>query len=170
MKRQLTGTLLTAVAPAAVAVPPLAIAVIGAGLLWLLFREEKPEEKQKDIATLAPKPVKTETPQPRPQPELVKAPQPKPSTPPISTPPVSAPPTPSLPPVPMGSATVKRLTFEYLAEALAYGSRPFTRKEAVSALESLGFRKTAAYKALSKDGKFSDMIAYTPDGLIQWNS
>ena len=61
-----------------------------------------------------------------------------------------------------------KITRYDLAEALAYGVRQFTRKEAVAALESLGFGKTAAYKALSPAGKFSSLIGFTQDGLIEW--
>jgi hypothetical protein len=32
----------------------------------------------------------------------------------------------------------------------------------------MGFRKTAAYKALTLDGKLGDLIEVTPDGLIEW--
>jgi hypothetical protein len=49
-----------------------------------------------------------------------------------------------------------------------YGERPFTRKEGVAALEAIGFRKTAAYKALAEDGRFASFIEFTPDGLIEW--
>lgn len=66
------------------------------------------------------------------------------------------------------STMSKRIAREDVAEVLAYGSRPFTRKEAVAALEALGFRKTAAYKALSPSSKFSSLIGFTPDGLIEW--
>ena len=47
---------------------------------------------------------------------------------------------------------------EDLAEALAYGARRLTRKEAVAALEALGLGKTSAYKALSPAGKFGSLI------------
>lgn len=62
----------------------------------------------------------------------------------------------------------RKVMREDLAEALAYGEKPFTRKEAVAALERLGFRKTAAYKALAVDGKFASMLAMSSDGLVEW--
>ena len=65
-------------------------------------------------------------------------------------------------------ASVKKVTRDDLAEALAYGAKPLTRKEAVAALETLGFRKTSAYKALSPEGKFGSLIEFTPDGLVEW--
>lgn len=75
----------------------------------------------------------------------------------------------SPPPESKPALPVKKVTREDLAEALAYGARRFTRKEAVEALQTLGFRKSSAYKALSPDGKFGSLIAFTPDGLIEWN-
>ena len=62
----------------------------------------------------------------------------------------------------------KRITREDLAEALHYGTRPMTRLEAVAALQAQGFRKTAAYRALSIDGRFNELLKRTPDGLIEW--
>ena len=62
----------------------------------------------------------------------------------------------------------KRIRREDLAEALAYGARSLTRQEAVTALQALGFGKTAAYKALSPDGRFAEFIEVAPDGLIEW--
>ena len=64
--------------------------------------------------------------------------------------------------------TCKRIRREDMAEALAYGARSLTRHEAVVALQALGFQKTAAYKALSRDGKFGELLKYTPDGLVEW--
>lgn len=155
MKPQQTARLLATVAPAAAAAPLLALAGLGAGLLWLLFREKKPEQNPADTETQSPKPGNVG--------------EPKVSAPPVSAPisPVSAVPMPR--PAPARLQTVKRVTREDLAEALAYGARKFTRKEAVEELETLGFRKTAAYKALSADGKFAALIEFTSDGLIEWN-
>jgi propanediol dehydratase large subunit len=62
----------------------------------------------------------------------------------------------------------RRLLREDVAEALEYGERAMTRTEAVSALQNLGFQKTAAYKALFSDGRFADFLAHTPDGLVEW--
>jgi hypothetical protein len=74
------------------------------------------------------------------------------------------PPRPTAPP----NAAKRRIMREDLAEALAYGARSMTRQEAVAALQALGFQKTAAYKALSPDGRFRELLAVTPDGLIEW--
>ncbi len=65
--------------------------------------------------------------------------------------------------------TPKRIAREDLAEALACGEWAYTRQEAVAALETRGFRKTAAYKALSPDGKLAGLLGFTPNGLIAWN-
>ncbi|HEY0552239.1 MAG TPA: hypothetical protein VGF13_21745 [Verrucomicrobiae bacterium] len=70
----------------------------------------------------------------------------------------------SSPPLPRA----KRIMREDLAEALEYGGRSMTRGEAVAALQALGFGKTAAYKALSPDGRFVGFIELAPDGLIGW--
>jgi hypothetical protein len=43
-----------------------------------------------------------------------------------------------------------------------------TLTEAVSALKSLGFGKSAAYEALSADGQFSAWLEFAPDGIITW--
>lgn len=72
------------------------------------------------------------------------------------------------PPTFKPATKARRVAREDLAEALAYGAKRFTRKDAVAALEALGFRKTAAYKALARDGRFASMIELTPDGLIEW--
>jgi hypothetical protein len=65
-------------------------------------------------------------------------------------------------------ARAKRVRREDLAEALAYGARSMTRGEAVAALQNLGFGKTAAYKALSEQGRFVEFLHHTSDGLIEW--
>lgn len=50
------------------------------------------------------------------------------------------------------------------------GGRGLTRKAAVSALTALGFGKTAAYSALSPDGRFSALLQSAPDGIITWKT
>ena len=153
MKPQQTVPLVTALAPIAAAAPPVALlALLGAGLYWLLSSDEKPQ----------PKPAETVKPQPEPQPKPVVASDLKPITPPVSAPALTTAPTYA------PSAVIRKITREDLAEALGYGARPFTRKEAVGALEALGFRKTAAYKALTPEGKFGSLIEYTPDGFMEW--
>ena len=45
-----------------------------------------------------------------------------------------------------------------------------TRKTAVAALKALGFGKTAAYEALTMDGRFSSWLEFAPDGIITWEN
>jgi hypothetical protein len=164
MKPQNTIPLLTTMAPAALAVPPIAVlAALGVGLYWLLSSDDEPKPKFQNTQTPSPLPII-----PHPKPALVIAPKEN-AAPVLPLPvPVLAEPALVPSPVPVSSATARRVTREDLAEALAYGERAFTRKEAVAAIEVLGFRKTAAYKALSAEGKFGSLIEFTPDGLMAW--
>ena len=67
-------------------------------------------------------------------------------------------------PLPAKGRTITR---EDLA-AIFNGARGLTRTAAVSALKALGFGKTAAYAALSPDGRFSAWLRCAPDGIITW--
>ena len=139
MKPQQTIPLLSTLGSVALALPP--VAIVGALVcvgLWLLSKDDTANRK-------APAPEKAS-----PVPEEIADDEP-------NTPLASQP-----------SATAKRITREDLAEALNYGAQPFSRKEAVEALQSLGFGKTAAYKAVSSDGRFHEFLEYTQDGLIEW--
>ena len=69
-------------------------------------------------------------------------------------------------PVPGNGRTITR---EDLA-AIFNGARGLTRTAAVSALKAFGFGKTAAYDALSPDGRFSAWLRCSPDGIITWKS
>jgi hypothetical protein len=62
----------------------------------------------------------------------------------------------------------KQIKPEDLAIALQRGARAFSLTEAVEALVRLGFRKSAAYAALSTSGRFSAWLRFTPDGTITW--
>lgn len=68
-------------------------------------------------------------------------------------------------PSPMKKKSVTRAD---MATIFQHGARTFTRTAAVSALKSLGFGKTAAYAALSPDGRFSAWLQFAPDGIIGW--
>jgi len=57
---------------------------------------------------------------------------------------------------------------EDLAIAFDNGAKSLTRTAAVEALKNFGFGKTAAYAALSPDGRFSDWMQFAPDGIITW--
>ena len=50
------------------------------------------------------------------------------------------------------------------------GATVMMRKSAVAALKNLGYGKTAAYDALSPDGRFSAWLQFAPDGIITWKS
>ncbi len=131
--------LLATLAPAAVAAPPLLIGVaIALGLIWLFSKDEEP----------ATPPATPEKPTPTPSIQAAS-----------DTPP---------PPTYQPRAASRRVMREDVAEALEYGGRALTRAEAVAALQALGFQKTAAYKALSPDGRFSELLEHTLDGLIEW--
>jgi hypothetical protein len=44
-----------------------------------------------------------------------------------------------------------------------------SRKEAVAALERLGFAQPTAYKALSADGKFAGRLVVDTKGRLNWS-
>ena len=129
----------------AAAGPPALIGVaIGLGLLWLFSDNEKEETPE--------------------------APKPAPELPPAT---VAMPSVPIVPPeaqaaAPLPKAASRRITREDIAGALEYGARSVPRGEAVAALQALGFHKTAAYRALSANGRFAEFIEIAPDGLIEW--
>jgi hypothetical protein len=64
----------------------------------------------------------------------------------------------------------KFVTRRDMAAVFHHGARPLTRNEAVAALKNLGFGKTAAYAALSPDGRFSTWLQCAPDGIMTWKN
>ena len=60
------------------------------------------------------------------------------------------------------------VTREDLATVFHRGARSLTRTAAVAALKSHGFGKTAAYTALSTNGRFAAWLQCAPDGIITW--
>jgi len=62
----------------------------------------------------------------------------------------------------------KFVTREDMANIFQRGARALTRTAAVAALKMLGFGKTAAYDALSEDGRFSDWLDFAPNEIITW--
>jgi hypothetical protein len=60
------------------------------------------------------------------------------------------------------------VTPAHLTAIFNNGSRKLSRPAAVAALKSFGFGKTAAYKALSIDGRFASLLQFGPDGTIAW--
>jgi hypothetical protein len=62
------------------------------------------------------------------------------------------------------------VTREDLTAIFNRGTRALTRTAAVAALKALGFGKTAAYKALSMDGRFAPLLQFAPNGIITLKS
>jgi hypothetical protein len=62
----------------------------------------------------------------------------------------------------------KFVTREDLASIFQRGARALTRTAAVAALKKIGFGKSAAYDALSENGRFSAWLQFAPDGIITW--
>lgn len=71
-------------------------------------------------------------------------------------------------PQPPFTDTRRNVTREDLSAIFNTGSRTLSRTAAVAALKSLGFGKTAAYKALSMDGRFASLLKFAQDGTIAW--
>lgn len=69
---------------------------------------------------------------------------------------------------PLPQAKKKFVTREDLAAVFQRGARTLTRTAAVAALKRLGFGKTAAYEALSANGRFCAWLDFQPDGIITW--
>jgi hypothetical protein len=94
------------------------------------------------------------------------APAPAPKIP-VPPPPSAIPAMKITPQIPL-PAPKKFVTREDLAGVFQRGARGLTRTTAVAALKNLGFGKTAAYDALSENGRFSAWLRFTPDGIITW--
>jgi hypothetical protein len=62
----------------------------------------------------------------------------------------------------------KFITREDVANVFQRGARALTRTAAVAKLKQLGSGKTAAYAALTPDGRFSAWLQFAPDGIITW--
>jgi hypothetical protein len=98
---------------------------------------------------------------------------PKPFIPPLSVAPAPVPAAIAIPKIvaqapPLPPIKKKFVTREDIATVFYHGARPLTRPAAVAALKSLGFGKTAAYDALSPDGRFAPWLQCAPDGIITW--
>jgi hypothetical protein len=140
---------------ARVAPPLLLVVLAGLAIKSLLFDEEK----------------KPETPSASSTPKNV------PVIPPISalaTPKISVPaPIPVVPiseDLPQSAPPQKRriVLREDLVRIFQNGARSLYRINAVAELQNLGFGKTAAYEALSPDGRFASWLQIAPDGIISW--
>ena len=171
--------------------PPLLFGVaIYYGLKWLFSTddtEKKPEtapaaigteRRRKETETTAFRPTPAEIPVKPAAVHVPSAPRvivPSPAVP--SVPKVSAPvPVPAAVAIPkivtqaLQPIKKKFVTREDLAAVFQRGARALTRTAAVAALKNLGFGKTAAYDALSPDGRFSAWLQCAPDGIITWKS
>jgi len=66
------------------------------------------------------------------------------------------------------ASPIKTITRENMAAIFNHGARKLDRKAAVIALRAFGFGKSAAYEALSPNGRFSSWLHCAPDGKITW--
>ena len=195
MNAKQTAPLVATLPAIAAAAPPLIIGgAIGLGIVllvkWLLSDDDKEkkletapteaeaERRRKEVETTAFRPIPAEIPikpaaipvpsaprvavQPPAVPSVQKASASAPVPAAVAIPKITlqAPP---LPPV-----KKKFVTREDLANIFQRGARALSRPDAVAALKNLGFGKTAAYDALSEDGRFSDWLQFAPDGIITW--
>jgi hypothetical protein len=71
------------------------------------------------------------------------------------------------PPLPSKKPIIFR---EDIARIFHDGTRALYRKDAVAELQNLGFGKTAAYEALSTNGRFRAWLQIAPDGIITWTN
>jgi hypothetical protein len=143
---------------AKIAPPLLLVAVVGLAIKSLFSGEEK----------------KPETESAKKIPEKFTA---IPIIPPISFPAGSKSPSPTVIPadpilddLPLNMPLQKRriVLREDLARIFQHGARSLYRIDAVAELQKLGFGKTAAYGALSPEGRFASWLKVTPDGVISW--
>jgi len=86
--------------------------------------------------------------------------------------PVTIPDVPVLDDLPLNMPSQKRriVLREDLARIFQHGTRSLYRIDAVAKLQKLGFGKTAAYEALSPEGRFAFWLKIAPDGIIVWKS
>ena len=92
--------------------------------------------------------------------------------------------TPPVPKIPLPAATApaakiaaqtppppvnrRHVTREDMASIFQRGTRAMTRTEVVVVLKTLGFGHTAAYEAVSANGRFASWLQFAPDGIIKW--
>lgn len=187
MNTKQTVPLAVTLAPVIAAAPQLLIGgAIGLGVVLLVKWLVTPDKDKQPDAT----PPKQDTEASRKPAETVvireiparPVVQPVPSVPRPPTPPAIIRPVPAAPlspvapivkatslalPQPAGKKFVTRAD---LAAIFDNGARALNRKAAVAALKRLGFGKTAAYSALSPDGRFNVWLQCAPDGMITWKN
>jgi hypothetical protein len=124
----------------------------GATVLFLrwLCSEDEPEKKAEAAITVTPVPI-------MPPPSI-----PKPVT------PAPAPIIKRVVVVPLLPPKRKAIERKDLASVFLHGTCTRTRAAAVAALQRLGFGKSAAYRALSPDGRFASWLQIAPDGIVNW--
>ena len=146
---------------ARVAPPLLLIVLAGLAVKSLFFGEDK--EKKPEI-----KPT-NEIPKNPPVVPIVFPPISVSAAPKVSTPLPTVPISKDFPqsPTPQKRRVILR---EDLAQIFQYGVRSLYRIGAVTQLQKLGFGKTAAYEALSPDGRFASWLKIAPDGIISWRN
>jgi hypothetical protein len=190
MNTKQIAPIIAKLAPAIAAAGPPAIIIGGiAFFIWLLSDDdtEKPDNTPEKAAPLCPPlPVPRNSGGnsgqnpcvPSNSAEKIIVPPPRPSVPTNSVPTVPKntvlPPSviPALKTAPEIPLPVRKkfITLENMATVFHRGANALTRKAAVAALRKLGFGKTAAYDALSPDGRFSVWLQFAPDGIITWKS
>jgi hypothetical protein len=141
---------------AKVAPPLLLVAVAGLAIKSLFSGDEKkleakPASKMPEKSTVVPiiPPISVSAGSKIPSPTLIPA-------------------DPILDDLPLNMPSQKRriVLREDLARIFRHGTRSLYRIDAVAELQKLGFGKTAAYEALSPDGRFASWLKIAPDGII----
>jgi hypothetical protein len=181
MNPKQTIPLIATLAPVAPAIAPFIPALLVGGAIVLVLKcflsddekEKKPEtmpanaeiqRKEAETAQKIPafRTIPAEIPA---KPAIVSVPSaPKPIIPPVSVPSVlKVFATRIAPPI-----KKKFVTRNDLATVFQRGARALTRMAAVAELKKIGFSKTAAYAALTPDGRFSTWLQFAPDGIITW--
>ena len=191
MNTKPTAPLLVALAPLAAIAPQIIIGGLIGGAIYLVLdslfpvKKKPPEAVPVEASTEARKPAETvvfrQIPAEIPvkpaavpvasAPHVIVPPRAVPSVPKVSAP-VSMPAAVAIPKIvtqALPSPTKKKfVTREDLAAVFQRGARALTRTAAVAALKKLGFGKTAAYAALTPNGRFSAWLQCAPDGIITW--
>jgi len=144
--------------------PPLLLVVLAGLAVKSLFsgedKEKKPETKPPN-----------EIPKSSPVAPVIFPPVSVPAAPKISVPtPIPAIPISEDLPLSLPPQKRRNVLRKDLAQIFQHGARSLYRKDAVAELQNLGFGKTAAYEALSPDGRFATWLQVASDGIVSWQS
>ena len=142
---------------ARVAPPLLLVVLVGLAIKSLFFDEKKEKKPETVPASEIPKNVPVIPPVSIPATPKISAPAPIPVVPLSKNSRQSSP-----------SHKKRIILREDLAQIFQHGERSLYRIDAVAELQNLGFSKTAAYEALSPDGRFASWLKIAPDGIISW--